>query len=178
MNLNEFVMKKAFITFVALFLVNLCISAQIQRKFFDFTLGQTTKNEVESYFKSKGKETLEYTADRIVVDGMRFGGNDWLITAFIFYKGKLQMVYFADDERSSSKHAIRSVWDRMVNSIDKKYSEYLKALLSNEKHLFYSDSKTSISLTFDDSDGKDGITLLYSDEVLVNNQIKDGEEEL
>lgn len=109
---------------------------------------------------------------------MRFGSVDWLTTAFVFYKGKLQMVYFADDERSSSKEAIETEWDRMVNSIDKKYSEYLKALLSNEKHLFYSDGKTSISFTYTNSDGIDGITLLYSDEQLVNEQLKDGEDEL
>lgn len=171
-------MKKILIVFVSLFFVNLCVSSQIQRKFYDFTLGQTTKSEVEGYFKSKGKETLEYTTERIVVDGMRFGSADWLTTAFVFYKGKLQMVYFADDERSSSKEAIKTEWDRMVNSIDKKYSEYLKALLSNEKHLFYSDGKTSISFTYTNSDGIDGITLLYSDEQLVNEQLKDGENEL
>ena len=171
-------MRKFIFIFVASLLVNLCISAQIQRKFFDFTLGQTTKSEVESYLKSKGQKTLDYTTDRIVVNGMRFGSIDWLTTAFVFYKGKLQMVYFADDEGSSSKDAIRNEWDRMVNSIDKKYSEYLKALLSNEKHLFYSDGKTTISFSYTNSNGIDGITLLYSDEQLVNEQLKDGEDEL
>lgn len=51
-------MRKFILIFVATLLVNLCISAQIQRKFFDFTLGQTTKSEVESYLKSKGKKHL------------------------------------------------------------------------------------------------------------------------
>ena len=171
-------MKKILFLIIALFLVNLCISAQIQRKFFDFTLGKTSKSEIESFVKSKGMKTYSQTTDRIVVDGMRFGGIDWSTTAFIFYNGKLHMVYFADDEYSSSKDVLASEWNRIVNSIDKKYSDFLKANQSNEKRLYYDDNTTSISLTFTNSFGKDAITLMYADVQLTQQQIKDGEDEL
>lgn len=171
-------MKKILFVIIALFLVNLCISAQIQRKFFDFTLGQTTKSEIENFVKSKGMKTYDQTTDRIAVDGMRFGGIVWSYIAFEFYKGKLQIVYFVLDESSSSKETVGSEWNRIVNSIDKKYSEFLRTDQSNEKFLFYNDNTTSICLMFTNSYGKDVMTMLYSDVQMTQQQIKDGEDEL
>ena len=63
-------MKKALVVFITLFFVNLCISAQIQRKFFDFTLGQTTKSEVVKYFKEKQIE-IDDVKENIVNQGDR-----------------------------------------------------------------------------------------------------------
>ena len=106
-------MKKILFIFIALFLVNLCISAQIQRKFFDFTLGQTTKSEVENYLRKNGIEIVSKTDNRIIAKDMRFAGTNWHGVVFSFFKEKMACVFFAYDEQFSSKRLVDNLWERL-----------------------------------------------------------------
>ena len=178
MNLNEYVMKKALITLIALFLVNLCISAQIQRKFFDFTLGQTTRSEVENYLQKKKIVVVDERDDRIMVNNMRFAGTDWSTVAFSFFKGKIASVYFAYDDMNNSKKSVDSLWERLQKSLNKKYSDYYRERVSDDKKFYYQDNQTCLIFKYGSIEGTNAVILLYSDNQLFDEQTGEEEDEL
>ena len=67
-------MKKACLLLLLTF-ISLNVFSQIQRKFYDFQLGKTTKNEVISYFKEMGKE-YQFEENTLSVFNMKFGGEE------------------------------------------------------------------------------------------------------
>lgn len=171
-------MKKTLVLFVTLFLVNLCISAQIQRKFFDFTLGETTRSEVEKYLHKKKVDIVDVKEDHIMVHNMRFSGQDWSTTAFVFYKGKLETVYFAFDDVMNTKESVDGLWKRLQKSLNDKYSEYYSVRASNEKKLYFQDSKTNLMLSYPSVDGVSAVTLIYVDNKMTNEKMAEEEDEL
>lgn len=171
-------MKKTLVLFVTLFLVNLCVSAQIQRKFFDFTLGETTRSEVEKYILKKNKEIIIDKEDHILVLDMRFGGQEWPSAVFKFYKGKLISVQFIYDDMKNPKETVTSLWTRLQKSINNKYSEYYIIQASNDKKFYYQDSKTSVMLAWISTDDANAVTLLYTDKEMQKEQLAEEEDEL
>ena len=63
--------------YLLLLLIFVCMSVtdQLQRKFFDFRLGESTRNEVVRYYEKIGKQII-YRDDKIAVKNVRFGGRN------------------------------------------------------------------------------------------------------
>ena len=171
-------MKKILIIFVSLFFVNLCLSSQIQRKFYDFTLGQTSKSEVVNYFKAKQIEIVDNKENSVAVRNVRFGGYEWPFSAFRFYNNKLVFVYFSNDEQSNSKESLSKTWEHLVTIIDKKYSNFFVSKTSSENILFYNDNITNVQLKYTVFEGIEAITLSYADNQLLSEECKEDENEL
>ena len=171
-------MKKIVLTIIALFLVNLCISAQIQRKFYDFTLGETSKTEVKSYLNKKKKSILDERGDVIMVPNMRFAGQEWNLAVFIFYKGKLESVYFSFDDVMNSRESVNGLWKHLKKSLDSKYSEYYSTIASNEQKHYYQDSMTNVFLNWASAEGVNAVTLMYTDNEMSKEHIAEEENEL
>lgn len=171
-------MKKVLLTVIALFLMNLCISAQIQRKFFDFTLGKTTKTEVKSYLHKKKKNILDEIGDVIMVPNMRFGGQEWNLAVFRFYKGKLESVYFSFDDVMNSRESVNSLWKHLKKSLDSKYSDFYRTIASNEQKHYYQDNMTNVFLNWASADGVSAVTLMYTDNEMSKEHIAEEEKEL
>ncbi len=171
-------MRKFYLMFLLVFLVNLSGYAQIQRHFFDFTLGVTPENEVVKYFKAKGKQIEKHNDDSYFVHNLRFGGNTWPFAAFSFHKGVLYLVYFSDGENYNSKERQDILWRRLKEDITKKYSTYYMSSLSDEEELTFSDYRTRIRLSYKPYNDIMGVTLIYSDKNLQLEKIYSESDEL
>jgi hypothetical protein len=155
-------MKKLGFIFVLTLFVNICATAQIQRHFFDFTLGVTTQKEVSKYFEKNGKELINID-DEYIVDNVKFAGNIWTCAAFYFHEGKLMRVIFLDNENSSSNQGLDSLWKRLSNTISDKYSSYYNEKVSKENYLVYDDDQTIVVLHYETFEGRKSISIMYND---------------
>ena len=171
-------MKKSGLILVLLFLLNICASAQIQRNFFDFTLGVTTKKEVSKYFRKNGKKLYKDKEGINYVNDLRFGGHIWPFAAFSFYNGVLSRVYFADSENSTERETLDIVWDTIKKNISNKYSEYYVPSRSKDDYLIYRDNNTTIQLSYEFSYGSKSLSIMYIDEYIFNKEYKEGSDEL
>lgn len=88
-------MKKTGLLLLLTF-ISLNLFPQIQRKFYDFHLGKTTKKEVVSYFKEMGKE-YQLEGNTMSVFNMKFGGEEWptvflkfIIIGYVPYRSSIQ----------------------------------------------------------------------------------------
>lgn len=164
--------------FLLAFLVNLSGYAQIQRHFFDFTLGVTPESEVVKYFKAKGKQIEKHNDDSYFVHNLRFGGNTWPFAAFSFHKGVLYQVYFSDSENYNSKERQDILWRRLKEDLTEKYSTYYRSYLSDEEELTFDDYRTRIRLIYKLDDDIKRVTLIYSDKNLQLEKIYSESDEL
>lgn len=168
-------MKK--ILFLIIFLLSTIIaSAQIQRKIFDFTLGVTTKSQVLNYIKS---HQCVYHLDEegnFVVHRIKFAGQNWNQANFCFYNGKLYLVSFRDNDLVSLKETLDLVWNRLADSLKKKYNDYLVELLKDS--ISYSDNKTFLLLYYKQFSGVWCLSLEYYDSKLFQQKDQSEENEL
>lgn len=162
-------MKKICILLLILF-VNICASAQIQRNFFSFTLGETPKSEVIKYFKSKKYKTNERDDETLIITDLKFAGHTWPFSAISFYNGILNRVYFADNENYTSLQTLDLVWEDLSDKISKKYSDYYNYNLSNNESKIYYDDNTRFSIDYIVFDGVKGLSLMYTDRKLLNEE--------
>lgn len=140
-------MRKICLLMLLALFVGFSASAQIQRKFFDFQLASTTKNEVVDYFKELGKPVKfldEY--DGIQVENLRFGGAQWPSVIFKFYKNRLFVVSFINSEEDVSKTKLDDIIEGLTTKLYNKYSSYFDPTSSNNEYTIFSDDSTEICL--------------------------------
>lgn len=173
-------MKKVYLLLLMFFFVNLNVSAQIQRKFFDFELGKTTKSEVKRYLRQKDKYIEEKDDDTIYSSELRFGGFNWNFVAFSFCKGTLCMVYFSESDNHTARETLDALYKRLSTNLENKYQDYKRYDMSNDEETVYVDllNNTSLSLKYDYFRGYKGISLTYSDFVLRSDSYREERDEL
>ena len=97
--------KKILISLLCVF-ISISGVAQIQRTFFNLQLGISERSEVFNYFEKKGKHVIEYDDETLIVNKIRFGGEEWNTVSFKFYNNKLMSVSFIQSDQTTSQNEI------------------------------------------------------------------------
>lgn len=155
-------MKKNVLLILLSFIVNISITAQIQRKFFNFELTKTTKSEVVSYFEGKGK-ICNVVDDIVVVENVRFGGVDWHTAFFSFYDNVLSVVSFSVTEETKPKSSLDKIQNDLICSLNKKYPGYFDSQKSDHEVTIYNDGLTDLMLRYSLYNGTYNLMLMYAD---------------
>ena len=159
-------MKRLFFLLFLSAFIGMSCHAQIQNKIYDFVLGQTTKQEVKNYFNSKPEIEWEEdkTDESILVEGLRFGGCYWDAVFFSFYKDVLLDVHFsAMDTEKVSKADIKRNWEKLKQSLKKKYGSYFQEKFSTDEHLVFIDDIIMLDLQIENKNGRKLLSLSYID---------------
>lgn len=152
------------IIFVLLIAFSLNLNAQIQRSFYGFSLGKTTKKEVVSYFKSRKMKIWNNDTNRLSVRSLNFGGYKWPVVYFNFYKNKLYLIYFSDAEYFTPRQSLDTKWKDLEVSLMSKYRNVIVNEENTEEyHKFIDHSQTSLIFKYDYYEGYKGIALMYTD---------------
>lgn len=167
-------MKKFLLIIILGFFMAISANAQIQRKFFDFQLGLSTKTEMTNHFKARGNN-VRYLDNTIAVDDVIFGGMKWNEFYADYYKNKLYRMYFLIS--SYSKDKLDTMWDILNRRIGKKYASYYVNSKSSEKEKWYYDGKTVCNLKYEYED-KWYLAIIYFDEKMYNQKNDEEENEL
>lgn len=157
-------MRNLFVFFALLFAIT--AKSQIQRTFFGFTLGKTTKTDLVKSLKEKGKKILNTNVndETIRVNNLTFGGKKWPATFFMFYNNSLCVVSFTDTGEYSSEDKLDLDWENISKILSQKYSVYQK---KNTKYeIEYNDNKTNLWTSNEPYNGYKSIILMYSDNYL------------
>ena len=142
----------------------LCFSmnAQIQRKFFGCTLGESKINEVEHTLKKadisfeKGRENIEATS-------VEFGGYAWDKVVFHFYEKKLYEIFFyCRDYMGLRKSHIAKRIESIGKTLEDKYLNFM--VKKDDEGYLFSDDKTSLNL----KNGESIIVLGYVDKRIMS----------
>lgn len=156
-------MKKLITLLFLSFLFYLNTNAQIQRKFYDFTLGVTTKSEFVRFFKAKGIKIIKDGDDQYVVENLRFGGETWPFASFMFFNGKLMRIYFSANEHNKSRILLAQIWEKLNSRIFNKYSDFIILKKSDAEKKVYNDFQTSLTISYDYYEGQKYVTISYLD---------------
>ena len=161
---------------MSFFLCTIAVSAQIQRKILDFSLGVTTKTQVLNYLKSHHYKYSHNEDGEYVVEKIKFAGHIWPVAYFSFYKGKFYCVDFRDSDSFTPKETLELVWNSINQSLCRKYSAYSNTI--DNDYIDFSDNRTSVSLDHRYLMGGRTLAIMYID--LINNRqkIKEDEDEL
>lgn len=130
-----------------LFLCVLTASAQIQRNFMGFTLGESTKEQVYNELVKQNFDVWgDPNFDTYVVNGhIPFAGYIWTTLSVSFYNDRLYNITFFDDDCSTE--ALIDKFNQIHLSLNKKYIDYLISDATTVKH--YEDGDTHIMLQCD-----------------------------
>lgn len=143
---------KRFILSIALSLLVLTISAQIQRTFFGCTLGVSTKAFVKNAMIRK-EYPLVVKNNKYIYYDVKFGGFECAKVFFSFFSGKLFRVDIYIDNQSVKSLADQE-YKKLHSLLDAKYSNYKIEDECNYEEPYwdlfcnYKDEKTSVSLQF------------------------------
>ncbi len=135
---------------ISICLLLLCVlssSAQIQRNFLGFTLGESTKEQV---YNELVKQNFDVWGDPnfdtyVVNDHIPFAGYIWTTLSVSFYNNRLYNITFIDGD--STTEALIDKFIQINQSLNKKYIDYLISDATTVKH--YEDSDTHIMLQCD-----------------------------
>lgn len=169
-------MTKRFYLLIVFLLCTIIASAQIQRKLLDFTLGVTTKTQVQNYIKSHQYVYHLDEEGNFVIHNIKFAGQNWHHANFCFYNGKLYKVSFSATELDTSKENLDLIWQRFVDSLKKKYIDYI--CLSEKDNYSYFDNKTVVVLFYKQFSSVWCLALEYYDYYLFQQKDKSEENEL
>ncbi len=165
--------------FFGLFIIwSLCASSQIQRRFLNFTLGQTSKAEVTNYFTIKGYRVRLLDENTVAVNDVRFGGQTWGVTHLQFYKNKLYGVSFMSSEHDYSKENLDMMWEILDKSLERKYSRYYLKNFSKELDKWFDDDRTRIWFKYEYFQNAWALSILYYDIRLYDEKSDKDENEL
>ena len=169
-------MIKRFYILIIFSLCTVTVTAQIQRNIFDFTLGVTTKTQVQNYlirhhYNYSINKNGEYEVRNLI-----FAGHNWPSVYFSFYNDKFYCVDFIDNESHTPVETLGLVWKRLNSSLNKKYSIY--SISSKDDYVEFSDNKTNVSLKFRNTLGEKMLSIMYYDIFLLNQMISSEESEL
>lgn len=151
------------------------VTAQLQRKFFDFRLGESTRNEVVRYYEKMDKQII-YRDDKIAVTNVRFGGENWSMVIFAFYNNKLFCVGFSDSDDITPKATLDAINENLRIALKRKYSDYF--LIENNKEISFLDDATKLCLNYDIFQGSYNLSLHYYDRELLSSYATGGLDEL
>jgi hypothetical protein len=169
--------KKLFFLFFFI-LSSINIAGQIQRKFFDFTLGVTTRQQVTNYWKARQKKIWYPEEECFSVRHISFGGNTWPVAYFHFYKNKLYLVYFSDSEGFTLRETLDVVWKRLDKSLMSKYGRFYIEETSSSVEKEFEDNKTRLNFKYDYFQGRKGLSLMYTDIRLYGEMLDSEDSEL
>lgn len=170
-------MIKRFYFLIVFSLCAVIASAQIQRKFLDFTLGVTTKAQVLNYIKSHHYEYHLIEDGDIGIHKIKFAGQNWPVAYFCFYNGKLYLVDFRDNDSFTSVETLNLTWKRLSNLLKQKYDNYSISSIEDGA-LDFSDNKTKLSSNYKYSLGGVSIHIMYYDIYLFGQMCESEESEL
>lgn len=159
-------------------LISVNIQGQIQRRFFNFTLGLTNRQEVTSYFKARKIKTWLPEDDHFSVRHISFGGNKWPVIYFYFYKNKLCLIYFSDSEGFTDRETLDALWERMYLALMSKYKRLYNEEKSTNNELIFEDNKTHLTYYYKYYKGQKSMSLIYTDKHLQMESFIDADDEL
>ena len=137
---------KRTISIVLLLVCVLASSAQIQSKFFSFTLGESTMKEVYYYLEEKQYDiTNNPINDGFMINNkMKFADCVWSKVLFTFYENKLYCIAFYDDENNAPKTILDDKFVKVSKYLNDKYLSFCN---ENEPDCkIYSDEKVFVGL--------------------------------
>ena len=165
-----------------LFALVICMvaNAQITNKIWNLTLGISGKQQVTNAINAHNLQIRDEGVDYITCSSSTsfdFGGKSWNYANFQFYNGKLYSISFS----YTTFFSVRESFDRLKNSLNKKYYSYIKDKDLNtygDWYIYYDDGKTTIYLTYNIEQGKDFVGIMYSDDALMLKQANKSDSEL
>ncbi len=167
-------MKKVLLIFLMMLSIN--ADAQIQRRFFGFTLGMANKQQISNHFKSQNK-SVSYEDDVLVVKNLKFGGQIWDEVRFAFYKNKFYQIFLVSSTGNNSKELLDNRWDFFLNSFFEKYGDYYSPD-SEEYTKFFLDDNTVLRFHYENSQGIWYQDLVYYDDKIFNASIDTDKDDL
>ena len=154
--------KKILISLLCVF-ISISGVAQIQRTFFNLQLGISERSEVFNYFEKKGKHVIEYDDETLIVNKIRFGGEEWNTVSFKFYNNKLMSVSFIQSDQTTSQNEIMEMKNNLYQKLMKKYKAYYNSTLSDDEWTIFKDDATDLSMRYSFFEGACLLGLFYSD---------------
>ncbi|MDE5843676.1 MAG: hypothetical protein K2H35_08085 [Muribaculaceae bacterium] len=151
------------------YVIGIVANAQITNKIWNLTLGISGKQQVTNVINAHHLEIRDKGTDYITCssnNAFEFGGESWNYAKFRFYNGKLYSISFS----YTTFFSVKESFDRLKNSLDKKYSSYIKdkdLTTYGDWYIDYDDGKTTISLTYNIEQGRDFVGIMYYDDALI-----------
>ena len=153
--------------------------AQITNKIWNLSLGVSTKQQVTAIINSRHLKVRERGLDYITCSPniFEFGGESWNYAKFRFFNGKLYLISF----RYTSTLSVRENFDRLKNSLDNKYSQFLRdknLTTYGDWYVTYDDGKTTVDITYNIVQGSDYVGIMYYDDALMRRLSNQSQSEL
>lgn len=152
------------------FVINvICANAQIQRLFMGFTLGVSTKTQIENQLKARHKKYRIVNDNCIAIEDVTFVGLFWPSTYVRFYKNTFYSVSFSVTAYDlGSLDALDNYWGNLSSLLRRKYNNYI--MKQTDTSYYYTDMKTDLMLYTDYERKSVGLvkymTLVYYDRKL------------
>lgn len=131
---------------ISICLLLLCVlasSAQMQRKFLDFTLGESTKTQVYKFLKRHHYEFSEYSdKSGFLINDLKFAGYVWPFAIVKFHNNTFYGIAFYDNKLDEKM--LYSRFDLLDSSLKHKYSDFL--ILDTKTKKQYTDGIVHASL--------------------------------
>ena len=141
--------KKILISLLCVF-ISISGVAQIQRTFFNLQLGIS-------------EHVIEYDDETLIVNKIRFGGEEWNTVSFKFYNNKLMSVSFIQSDQTTSQNEIMEMKNNLYQKLMKKYKAYYNSTLSDDEWTIFKDDVTDLSMRYSFFEGACLLGLFYSD---------------
>ena len=131
------------------FVINaICANAQIQRSFMDFTLGVSTKTQIENQLKARHKKYRIVNDNCIAIENVNFGGLFWPTTYVRFYKNTFYYITFSVTAYDlGGLDVFDYYWGNLSSLLRRKYNNYI--MKQNDTSYYYTDMKTDLMLYTD-----------------------------
>lgn len=144
-------MKKIVSTAV-LFVICICCNAQITRTFWNFTLGESTRQQVVQEMSDKGYKGAtgaDGTYNIQFAEPVAYGGFKWTHVSFDFADGVLSYVSF-QNKFIYSRMNIGEIYESLKTSLGNKYAKYYVNASDGgtKRYVEYNDDMTLIDLDY------------------------------
>ena len=140
-------MKRIFLVILA-FAFYIIANAQIPKKVWNLTLGVSDEKQVINALNAHNlKDYKNIGSDITCNTSFDFGGEKWNYAKFSFYQNKLYSISF----RNSSSFSLKETFERLKNSLDNNYSDFIiKEDLHNDLcwYIVYKIRRTTIKLSY------------------------------
>ena len=148
--------------------------SQLQNRFFDCELGQTSEQHVLKILSLKGYNPF-YSHKVLVVNDVIWGGGKWPCVAFYFKNDMLSEVRFMQDEMTSTRASIHGTFDSLKSMLKKKYNQF--QIEESDKQIMFEDEDILIILTLYE-ESSIGVILRYLYIPFIIENIEKGIEDL
>jgi hypothetical protein len=128
-------------------IIALSINAKINTKFWDLSLGESSKEQVANVLQKKGYECLALNENVLGIEpqsGLDYGGTHWSAVVFSFYNNTLcEIKFFKYDVKDYS--SMLYVLETLKDKLEEKYDDYY--LFSDEESVVFDDGTTTLCVT-------------------------------